>query len=91
MQRTSIEAERKNRPKAATQRARVLEYIREQRGNGATDLEIQAALDMQGSTQRPRRGELIEQGRVVDSGATRKMPSGRNAIVWMAVEGGDDA
>ena len=33
---------------------------------------------------RTRRKELVERGLVEDSGDKRKLPSGRNAIVWRA-------
>jgi hypothetical protein len=31
---------------------------------------------------RSRRSELVQRGKVVDTGAREKLPSGRNAIVW---------
>lgn len=34
---------------------------------------------------RSRRSELVRAGKVVDSGAREKLPSGRNAIVWKAL------
>ena len=37
---------------------------------------------------RSRRSELVEEGRVVDSGFRIKLPSGRSAIVWKLTEGG---
>lgn len=36
-----------------------------------TDKEIQRILDMPGDTERPRRGELVAMGRVVDTGERR--------------------
>lgn len=68
---------------AAALRAQVLEYLRE-RVDGATDEEIQTALSMGGSTQRPRRVELVNRGLVHDSGRTRRTTSGRQAVVWVA-------
>ena len=32
---------------------------------------------------RSRRAELVKAGLVIDSGDRRKLPSGRNAIVWL--------
>jgi hypothetical protein len=40
---------------------------------------------MQADTARPRRRELELRGHVTDSGHTRKSPSNRDAIVWVAV------
>lgn len=37
---------------------------------------------------RSRRAELVDEGRVVDSGFRVKLPSGRSAIVWKLAEGG---
>ena len=34
--------------------------------------------------------ELVEKGLVVDSGQRRQTPSGRWAVVWIAVKVGDD-
>jgi len=50
---------------------------------GLTDEEMQLALGMNPSTQRPRRIELARRGLVVEAG-TRKTASGRNASVWRA-------
>ena len=50
--------------------------------DGSTDEEMQAALGMPGNTQRPRRVRLVEIGKIVDSGVTRKTQSGRAAVVW---------
>lgn len=81
-------------PTAATLRAKVLAFIRECGERGATDEEIQNALDMVGNTERPRRGELsaamlIGQVWVTSDGTaaplTRKTRSGRQAVVWRAV------
>jgi len=70
--------------RAGRLRAAVYRFIREQEERGATDLEIQSALGMDGSTQRPRRRELQTAGVIVDSGKTRTTPSGRAAVVWVA-------
>jgi hypothetical protein len=48
---------------------------------GATDEEMQLALGMNPSTQRPRRVELVRRGLVVEDG-TRQTASGRMATVW---------
>jgi hypothetical protein len=64
---------------------RVLAFIREAGDAGATDDEMQQALGMNPSTQRPRRGELRRFGFIEDSGRTRPTASGRAAVVWRAV------
>jgi len=81
---TSVEAAQAIEPRAATLRRRVLDYLRECGGRGATDEEMQLHLGMNPSTQRPRRIELVEAGFVRDSGATRQTQSGRKAVVWVA-------
>lgn len=68
---------------AANLRARVLGFLIET--GGATDEEVQLGLDMNPSTVRPRRGELVKMGRVKDSGQRRKTRSGRWAVVWVRV------
>ena len=71
-------------PKTGTLRRKVYDFIAWNRGFGATDGEIQATLNMAGSTERPRRKELEDAGWVRDSGRTRKTGSGHDAIVWLA-------
>lgn len=60
---------------------RVYEFLRTCGAFGATDEEMQLALGMNPSTQRPRRIELVRRGLVVEDG-TRRTASGRNASVW---------
>jgi len=59
---------------------KVLELLRAT-PEGLTDEEVQRRLDMNPSTQRPRRIELARRGLVVEAG-TRKTASGRMATVW---------
>jgi len=49
--------------------------------DGLTDEEMQLRLEMNPSTQRPRRIELARRGLVVECG-TRRTASGRMATVW---------
>lgn len=56
---------------------------------GMTDEELQHELDMNPSTERPRRVELVEYGLVVDSGERRTTHAGIEAIVW-AVAGREE-
>jgi hypothetical protein len=53
--------------------------------DGLTDEEMQRRLQMNPSTQRPRRIELAKLGMVVEAG-TRKTASGRKASVWRATK-----
>ena len=71
-------------PLTGGKRREVYEFIRACEDFGATDDEIQNALEMNPSTQRPRRVELVDQGLVRDSGATRQTRWGRAAVVWVA-------
>jgi hypothetical protein len=64
-------------------RTAVFQVIKQMGNYGATDEEIQATLDMNPSTQRPRRVELVEQGWIKDSGRTRTTRSKRQAVVWI--------
>ena len=74
--------------RAPSQRERVLRAIQMVGRLGATDEEIQIALNINPSTQRPRRIELMDDGLVRDSGTTRRTRSGRRAVVWVAVGSG---
>lgn len=73
-------------PRTGTQRHAVLASILQAHRDGATDEELQTALAMNPSTQRPRRVELVEGGFVVDSGKRRPSRSGNASIVWVATE-----
>ena len=78
---TSKEAAALAKPDASTQRQRVLAHLLH---GPATDEQMQDALALNPSTQRPRRVELVTMGLVVDSGKTAKTRSGRNAVLWQA-------
>lgn len=82
---TSAEAAERAKPKAKRDRERLLRQLRVFRTTGLTDEEMQADLRMDGSTQRPRRVELVNAGLVEDSGEKRRTRSGRWAVVWRAV------
>ncbi len=62
----------------------VLEFISERGAEGATDAEIVEGLEMDPSTERPRRGELVRLKLVEDSGRTRPSPSEHPMTVWIA-------
>jgi len=61
--------------------SKVLRFLQTCGAFGATDEEMQLALGMNPSTQRPRRIELARRGMVVEAG-TRRTSSGRMAVVW---------
>ena len=62
---------------------RVYRYLKHQGASGATDQEIQDALDLRAQTEGPRRIGLAKKGLVVDSGKRRLTHSRRKAIVWV--------
>ncbi len=84
---TSHEAAERVLPKTGTQRARVLYEIKawSHVGMGRTDEELQTLLDMNPSSERPRRIELLNMGWIENSGQTRITRSGAKAIVWRYV------
>lgn len=84
---TSHEAAARIREHAPVQRERVLGFIAGRGAAGAIDAEIEAGLGLRAQSVSPRRGELVRLGLVRDSGARRPTPSGRRAIVWVAIEG----
>jgi len=48
---------------------------------GLTDMQIQDIMQLDGSTQRPRRGELLDEGRIKNVG-TRRNKRGHPVLVW---------
>lgn len=84
---TSARAARNIIPKMGSQRGRVLSYIAS--NNGATDHQISRALGILDSSVRPRRGELLEDGYVIDTGRVREH-RGSEWTVWMPTDLGMD-
>lgn len=82
---TSHQAARDATPNAGTHRARALAALRAAGPRGLTDFELADRLGLQQTSAGKRRGELRDQGWVVDSGQKRPAPSGSSAIVWKAV------
>jgi len=80
---TSEAAATKIEHSAETLREMVYSFVRSYGAFGATDDEIQRALSMSGDTERPRRWELVNDGRLMDSRRTRKTKRGRDATVWV--------
>ena len=78
---TSKLAARTIEPRTGTQRRRVLDWCIMRAEAGATDLELQEALGLDGNTERPRRLELVHAGYLEDSGRRRA-----GHIVWIDAE-----
>jgi hypothetical protein len=72
--------------KVEQDRVAILAFVLDRGAHGATDREIQDALQMDPSSERPRRIELVRAGRVTDGYTTRISPSGRACTVWVAVK-----
>lgn len=70
-------------PMTGTLRRKVYDFIEDCGKFGATDYEIQKALDIKGSTQRPRRKELKDAGAIKDSGMKRSSKDHGPSIVWV--------
>lgn len=83
---TSRDAAKSILPKTGTQRARVFDYIVSRETFGATDEEICQALEMNPSSVRPRRLELLEANLIELSPQRRLTSSGQKAIVWIKGE-----
>lgn len=84
---TSRDAAEAIRPKINALQTKVFDFIGGKGLLGATDQEIQDALEMNGSTERPRRRELEIMGLIVNSGQTRrKTDKGQFSTVWIATE-----
>lgn len=67
-------------PATGTLREKVLATITQH--GPCTDESICAHLDMNPSTERPRRKELVDAGLVVDTGRRATTLSGRKAVMW---------
>lgn len=81
---TSNAAAGRIEPTAGTLRALVLAYVRQCGEIGATDEEMQTALSMNPSTQRPRRQELEKLGLILRTSRARPTRSGRSAVIFIA-------
>ena len=64
-------------------RQEVYAYAVERGPDGFIDDELEEAFpDAAYSSYRKRRGELVEAGRIVDTGKRRPNPRGRQCVVW---------
>jgi hypothetical protein len=83
MRTTSFDAMMKALPKRESRRGRVYQYLVDQQERGATDQEMQKALNMSGDTLRPTRLSLLKDYLITDSGQTRQNENGNDCIVWV--------
>ena len=86
---TSLEAAEAIADVAGRLRRRVYQYIVSCGASGTTDDGAEVALDMRHTTYTARRGELVKQGLVADSGHKGTTRSGRRATLWVAVRAGN--
>jgi len=86
-QRTSIAAATNALPRSGTIRRKVYDYFLLRGLRGATDQEVEIALQISGNTLRPTRGSLVKDGYLIDTGTTRKNYNQQDCIVWRAAEG----
>jgi len=88
---TSAEAADSIAADRAAQRDRVLRAIRAAGPHGCTDDELQLTLDLDGSSERPRRVELAKLDRIriardAEGAAVKRLTrTHRRAVVWVAV------
>jgi len=86
-QRTSVAAALSDLPRTGTIRRKVYDDFVDRGLRGATDQEVEIALQISGNTLRPTRGSLVKDGYLIDTGTTRKNYNEQDCIVWRAVEG----
>ena len=82
---TSIEAAVSIVPALPEIQAAVLAYAK-QKPTGFTDDDLNKHFQSYGSTYRSRRAELTAKNLIVNSGKLTRLPSGRNATVWILAE-----
>jgi len=83
---TSFAAAESVRPCVKSQAARVWGFIESQGERGATDKEIQAGLQPDGNSQRPRRVWLMRNGFVKHKGAPCEHVVRERSIVWIVAK-----
>ena len=90
---TSNAAAASVKPDTNRQRAMMLWVFKKYALSGRTDDELNILLvpTLSPDAIRPRRGELVDAGKVRDSGTTRKTRRGKQAIVWIITEKGMNA
>jgi hypothetical protein len=93
---TSEAAAQAVRPKAPSQKLRVLRYVASRAEDGATDDEIEVALALPHQSASARRNDLVREGKLRDSGLRRKTRAWQQAVAWVlgvgqALEGAPNA
>lgn len=83
---TSHGAARAAYPKSGSQRALVLEKIREAGELGATDWELEVATGWKHQSVSATRNSLMRDGWIRDSGKRRRTDTGNLAVAWVVVE-----
>ena len=79
---TSIDAAQSIVPSLTEIQNAVLQYANTM-PTGFTDDQMNRHFQSYGSTYRTRRAELTAKNLIVDSGKLARLPSGRNATVWL--------
>lgn len=82
---TQLAAGARTAPRIRGHRARILALLQRQ---GVTDEQIATATGLGLNTVRPRRGELVSQGLVEDSGQRGRTATGSPAIIWRVTDAG---
>ncbi len=85
---TSKAAADKAAPRAGSDKARVLEFIRDHGEHGATSEEVQIALGLSHQTGSARVSDLLQDGLIVESGRTRTTTKGCEADVLVVAPPG---
>lgn len=70
-------------PKTGSQRRRAFDFISARGAVGATDDELEVALDLLHQSASATRNSLMKDGWIIDSGQRRLTRSGHEAIVWV--------
>jgi hypothetical protein len=68
----------------------LMKFFKARAGAGMTDEEGQFMAQINGNSYRPARVKLQEYGMIRDSGMRRKTRSGKEAVVWVATQEGND-
>lgn len=84
LQETSLQAHKSQKDKAPLDRVAILARLRKYR-TGTTCDKLEQALNMSHQTTSARINDLVQLGKVVDSGRREKTRTGRRAICWKAV------